>query len=178
MGRVYEMARAVAEAGFPLQLAVVAGRNEGLRRRLEATTWEVPTRVYGFVTYMAELMAAADLIVTKAGPGTISEALVVGRPILISGFVPGQEEGNVRYVVEGGAGLLADTPQKLAVALGELLAPGSDALARMSAHARLLARPDAALEIARRILATCVTTPHPPSPSSDNAFWVPRGFEG
>ncbi|MFQ6057661.1 MAG: glycosyltransferase [Anaerolineae bacterium] len=153
MGRVYDMARAVAGAGLPLQLVVVAGRNEGLRHRLEATRWEVPTRVYGFVTHMPELMAAADLIVTKAGPGTISEALVMGLPILISDFVPGQEEGNVRYVVEGGAGLLADTPQKLAAALGELLAAGSEALARMAANARRLARPEAALEIARLILA-------------------------
>lgn len=153
MGQVYEMARAVAGAGLPLQLVVVAGRNEGLRRRLEATSWEVPTRVYGFVTHMPELMAAVDLIVTKAGPGTISEALVMGLPILISDFVPGQEEGNVRYVVEGGAGLLADTPEELAAALGELLAPGNQTLARMAVNARRLAKPDAALEIARLVLS-------------------------
>jgi 1,2-diacylglycerol 3-beta-galactosyltransferase len=153
MGQVYEMARAVSGAGLPLQLVVVAGRNEGLRRQLEATSWEVPTRVCAFVTHMPELMAAADLIVTKAGPGTISEALVMGLPILISDFVPGQEEGNVRYAVEGGAGLLADTPQKLVAALEDLLAPGSRSLARMAANARRLAKPDAALEIAELILA-------------------------
>jgi 1,2-diacylglycerol 3-beta-galactosyltransferase len=153
MGQVYEMARAVAGTGLPLQLVAVAGRNEGLRRQLEATSWEVPMRVYGFVTHMPELMAAADLIVTKAGPGTISEALVMGLPILISDFVPGQEEGNVRYVVEGGAGLLADTPQKLAAALEDLLAPDSRSLACWAANARRLAKPDAALEIARQILA-------------------------
>ena len=152
MGQVFEVARAVAEARLPVQLLVVAGRNEGLRRRLEAVQWEIPTKIYGFITNMPELMHASDVIVTKAGPSTICEALVCGLPIVLSGAIPGQEEGNVGYVVEAGAGRWAPTPEEVVAALRELLAPGSEALARMKENARRLARPEAALDIARLIV--------------------------
>ena len=44
----------------------------------------------GFVTNMAEWMTASDVIVTKAGPGTIAEALICGLPIILNGFIPCQ----------------------------------------------------------------------------------------
>jgi 1,2-diacylglycerol 3-beta-galactosyltransferase len=162
MGRVYDLARAVAEARLPVQLVVIAGRNTRLRQRLERTVWGIPTTVHGFVTNMPDWMRTADVIVTKAGPGTVSEALIVGLPILLIGFVPGQEAGNVRFVVENGAGLLTDTPEKLVSTLRELtarsgdrpqqVAPGAGRLREMSERARRLARPDAATQIARLIL--------------------------
>jgi 1,2-diacylglycerol 3-beta-galactosyltransferase len=46
----------------------VAGRNEKLRTRLEAQVWNQPTTIYPLSRIYAELMAAADLLVTKAGP--------------------------------------------------------------------------------------------------------------
>jgi 1,2-diacylglycerol 3-beta-galactosyltransferase len=69
--------------------------------------------VLGFVTNMAELMSACDVIITKAGPGTIMEALICGLPMVLNAFVPCQEEGNIPYVVDnkvGGwvAGLLVE----------------------------------------------------------------------
>lgn len=56
--------------------------------------------VKGFVDNMPELMSASDAIVTKAGPGTISEALICGLPMVLNAFVPCQEEGNIPYVTE------------------------------------------------------------------------------
>jgi len=58
----------------------------------------------GFVTRMAEYMVAADVLVSKAGPGTISEAAALSLPVLLTSFLPGQEEGNVDYVIDGGFG--------------------------------------------------------------------------
>jgi 1,2-diacylglycerol 3-beta-galactosyltransferase len=152
MAKIYKLARAVAEAKLPVQLVVVAGRNLRLRQRLEQTVWEIPTSIHGFVNNMPDWMHAADVIVTKAGPSTISEALLVGLPILLYGFVPGQEAGNVHLVVENGAGLLTDTPEKLVAALRELTGPGAWRLREMGKRARELSRPAAATEIARRIL--------------------------
>ena len=56
----------------------------------------------GFVDNMEEWMAACDIVITKAGPGTIAESLIMGLPILLNGFVPCQEAGNVPYVVNNG----------------------------------------------------------------------------
>jgi 1,2-diacylglycerol 3-beta-galactosyltransferase len=151
MGDVFPIARAVAQASLDLQLVVVTGRNEKLRARLERVSWEVPTRVLGFATNMPALMHAADVFITKAGPSTISEALACGLPMLISGSLRGQEEGNTGWVVEQGAGLFTPTPEAVAMALKELLRPGNEALIRMAEKARRAAKPDAALEAARLV---------------------------
>jgi UDP-N-acetylglucosamine:LPS N-acetylglucosamine transferase len=55
----------------------------------------------GFVHNMEEWMHACDVIITKAGPGTIAESFICGLPVLLNGFIPGQEEeGNIEYVLE------------------------------------------------------------------------------
>jgi 1,2-diacylglycerol 3-beta-galactosyltransferase len=151
MGRVFAVSRAVAQAGLDLQLVIVSGRNEALKSRLESVSWEVPTTVLGFVDYMPALMHSADLLVTKAGPSTITEALTCGLPMLISGALPGQEEGNAEWAVATGAALSAPTPQELVVALRELASDRAESLACMRQKAREAARPDAALDAARLI---------------------------
>jgi hypothetical protein len=55
----------------------------------------ITVHVHGFVSAIHELMGAADAIVTKAGPGTIMEALICGLPMVLNAFVPCQEEGNI-----------------------------------------------------------------------------------
>jgi len=159
MGNVFAVARAVAQASLDLQLLIVTGRNEKLKARLDQVSWEVPTRVLGFADNVPALMHAADLIVTKAGPSTISEALVCGLPMLISGSLRGQEEGNAEWVVETGAGLLTTTPQIVVAALKKLLQPENEALSRMAQSALQAARPLAALEAARLIDDLLGTTP-------------------
>jgi 1,2-diacylglycerol 3-beta-galactosyltransferase len=105
---------------------------------------------------MPKLMGAADAIVTKAGPGTISEVLIVGLPIILSGYVPGQEDGNITYVVDNGLGTFAEEPERIAAIVQDWLRPGNPALVEMAGRARRLGRPNAAFEIAGRILDMAV----------------------
>ena len=72
MGALGEMAQAVDESLPSMQKLIVAGRNRNLQRQLQARHWAGPTHVYGFVRNMPQLMRAADVIVTKAGPSTLS----------------------------------------------------------------------------------------------------------
>jgi len=153
VGRLYEVARAIAEARLPAQMVVVAGRNEKLRRRLEAVDWEIPTRIVGFVANVSEWMAAADVLVTKAGPGILSEAFIAGLPLVLSGAIPGQEVLNVGYVVAHGAGVAETDPERIAAWLAQRLCPGDETLARMATAARRLARPEAALQVVRQVAA-------------------------
>jgi 1,2-diacylglycerol 3-beta-galactosyltransferase len=152
MGPVFEIARGIAAAGLPIQMAVVAGRNEPLRGRLLDVRWEIPTHVYGFVTNMPDLMRAADLIVTKAGPSSVVEAINAGLPIILSSALPGQEEGNVRFVVDNGAGVWAPGPKNVTAAVKDLLGRGPEKLAAAAANSRRIARPRAALDIAEEIM--------------------------
>jgi 1,2-diacylglycerol 3-beta-galactosyltransferase len=102
---------------------------------------------------MPELMRAADVIVTKAGPGTICEALACGLPIILSGYVPGQEEGNVDFVVQHDVGVLAEDGLALINALRKLVKPGSAVLRRQLENAQRIRKPEASFAIARCILS-------------------------
>jgi UDP-N-acetylglucosamine:LPS N-acetylglucosamine transferase len=70
----------------------------------EKSIGSVAVEGLGFVTRMAEYMVASDVLVSKAGPGTISEAAALSLPVLLTSFLPGQEEGNVDFVIDGGFG--------------------------------------------------------------------------
>jgi 1,2-diacylglycerol 3-beta-galactosyltransferase len=151
MGPLYQTARAIAGNVPNAQLIIVAGRNTQLRQKLEATTWEIPTQIYGFVWNMPDLMGASNILVTKAGPSTLSEAFIARLPVIISSFIPGQEEGNVRLVVEHQAGIYAPAPNEIAFLIREWLRPEDDTLKHMANNAAALARPEAALTIAQRL---------------------------
>lgn len=156
IGRIRSMAHAIGErlAGHPArpQLAIVAGRNRRLQRRLQAEDWPLPVRVLGFVEDMADWLAAADLLITKAGPGTLAEAACLGVPALITGCIDGQETGNVSWVTQHGAGSYESHPAGIASLADELLQPGNPLLGQMGARARELSRPDAAADIVQAAL--------------------------
>lgn len=151
MGPLYDIARAIDAARLPAQLAIIAGRNQQLLKKLNAVTWQMSVNVQGFVTNMPDWMRASDVIITKAGPGTIMEAIACDLPILLSGFLPGQEAGNVTFVEQSGVGVLRKTPAEIAQTLGEWLAPGNDTLKQMTIKAHTAARPRAAIDIARTL---------------------------
>ena len=151
LGRMPALARGIAHCGLPLQLVVIAGRNRGLVDRLSREPWPsgVSVEVRGFVDNMVDWMHAADLIVTKAGPGTIMEALAAGLPILLHGYLPGQEEGNLRYLIEHDLGNYAERPEAIAARVAHWLAPEqAEALLAWRRRALSAARPAAALDIA------------------------------
>ena len=159
-GPIAEIAMRMADAlagkhGSRGQLAVICGRNEALRRRLDAHGWPVPTRIRGYVSNMDQWMHAANCLVTKAGPGTIAEALVCGLPMVLSGFIPGQEEANVDYVVGGGAGLFSSHPDEIASIVAYWLSNGQGEAEAFAVKARLLGRPDATRRIVTRIASLC-----------------------
>lgn len=150
MGPLGRTAVAIDKAKLPISLAIITGKNAKLRAKLEKRTWNVPAKIYGFVREMPQYMHAADLLITKAGPGTISEALIAGLPLILHSRMAGQEEGNVTYVVEHGAGVWAPQADMVVDTLRQWLEnPGT--LAKLSANSRRLGRPLASQSIARII---------------------------
>jgi 1,2-diacylglycerol 3-beta-galactosyltransferase len=150
MGRLYETVAAVTQLPNPLSLAVVTGRNHGLRKKLEKTNWPKVVYVYGFEQRLPEMMRAATLLVTKAGPGTITEAINAGLPMVLYDRLPGQEDGNVAYVVENEVGVWAPGPGRATSAVAAYLSQPE-----RIRHAKLncleIARPNAATQIVRNV---------------------------
>jgi 1,2-diacylglycerol 3-beta-galactosyltransferase len=152
VGRLAEIVCAVSEqlsrSPQPSQIVVVCGRNKGLLRQLREREWpgSVHVQVEGFVSRMSEFMAAADCIVTKAGPGTIAEASICGLPVMLSGHLPGQETGNVKHVLAHGFGAYSRNPRVIARTVAAWLDDPA-CLELLSANARAAARPAAAHQI-------------------------------
>jgi len=151
VGHLAAQVRSLAVEAHPWQLVVVCGRNEKLRRRLAELEASTPMLVTGFVDYMPELMRACDLVVTKAGPGAIAEALATGLPLVITGFLPGQESPNVDFVVESRIGAFAPKESDLLDEV-RVMAEGGPTWREMSAKAEDMAHPYASSDIARECL--------------------------
>ncbi|CAE7493624.1 MGD1 [Symbiodinium natans] len=169
VGRLFNVAEALGQNLQDLadtggaQLVVICGKNEKVRKQLQAMQWPdaVHAHIVGFVKNMDEWMAAADVIVTKAGPGTIAEACTRKLPVMLSSYLPGQEQGNVGFVVDGGFGDFCSDPRTIARTVVGWL-QDEEALRRMSKNAGEQGRPRATLKIAQAIgqkwLATSTST--------------------
>jgi len=152
VGRLPDVARALARVGHPLVGVLVAGHDAGLRATLERLAAGSALRVFGFVPDVHRLMAAADLVVTKAGGMTLAEAMAVQVPLLFYGSLPGQERRNERFAAAAGVALVArrraDLDRLLERALGD-----PDLLEHLRAPMRARRRPAATRAIVDLVLA-------------------------
>jgi 1,2-diacylglycerol 3-beta-galactosyltransferase len=147
MGPLAKTAQAIDTCGLDLGLIIVCGRNQRLKASLDECEWENPTRVYGFTRDMPDFMRASDFIVTKAGPGTIAEALNAELPIILYSKLPGQEDGNVTFVEEEGAGVWAPNPQEVVRTLTRWVSRPAERQ-RVIENCRRSGKPEAARRIA------------------------------
>jgi processive 1,2-diacylglycerol beta-glucosyltransferase len=150
MGPVGAILAQLDKVKRPFQTMVVTGHNEELRRELAAQDRKHPTHVLGFVTNMHELMAVADLIITKPGGLTSSEALALGKPLFILNPIPGQEAANSDFLLEHGAAAKANRVEDLPYRIEQLL--GTKKLAEMARAARALGRPNAARDVCAEVI--------------------------
>src|SRR5207237_9860163 len=96
----------------------LCGRDRALMMRLRMLATRYPNlRILPFVRVVPELMCVSDILISKAGGLTTSEALAMELPILIFNPIPGQDFANRDYLVEQGAAVAADTRRQLGGAL-------------------------------------------------------------
>jgi processive 1,2-diacylglycerol beta-glucosyltransferase len=151
--RVRAIAQGILASDVCGTLALVAGRNEALADALDDFS-EGPTmrlQVLGFIDYVDDLVAASDIVISKAGGLIVSETLARGTPMLLIDPIPGQEEWNADYVVSAGAGVQLRMAESIPGALQQLLTH-RDRLATLRASAQEAGRPRAALDIAEQVL--------------------------
>lgn len=157
-GNLRTIVLALAQTYPQLQFLVVTGKNAPLRQALQAL--HLPNvHVFGFVNNMEVLMAASDLIVTKAGPGTLMEALVMRRPVIVTEAVGMQEQGNIDYVLNHEIGLFCPTVERMIPAVAEFLQP--EVYAATVQRLKNEVTRDGAAEIAQIVLEQLELAPPP-----------------
>jgi processive 1,2-diacylglycerol beta-glucosyltransferase len=150
MGPVAKILGELNKVATPVQLVVVCGRNEELRRELAVMDRRHPTHVLGFASNMHELMAVSDLVISKPGGLTSSEALAMGRPMFVIDPIPGQEAANSDFLLEHGAAAKVNRVEDLPFRIEKLI--GSKKLNAMAEESRRLGRPQAAQAVCREVL--------------------------
>jgi 1,2-diacylglycerol 3-beta-galactosyltransferase len=142
------IARLLDRSGLPLQVVAVSGGDVETDEELKNSHWKGVVKTYGLVHNMPDLMRASDFIVCKAGGLIVTESLACGLPLILHEALPGQEVGNVRYVVDNGAGTWSPGPiGALTTAYAWLTGDGT-ALEKCRKAAKHLGKPRAAYEIA------------------------------
>src|SRR5229473_5932955 len=155
IGPVEQLVKDLLALQRPWQIAAIAGKSEKTRKRLEELAKEAGKLTsgsprlcpVGFTTEMDKYMAAADLMVGKAGGLTTSEALARALPMALIEPIPGQEERNADHLLEAGAAIRCNNLPAAAWKIAALL-DDSARLKRMREAARSLGRPGAATAIA------------------------------
>ncbi len=155
IGPVEQLVKDLLALQRPWQIVAIAGKSEKTRKRLEEIAREAGKLqsgsprlcAVGFTTDMDKYMAAADVMVGKAGGLTTSEALARALPMALIEPIPGQEERNADHLLEAGAAIRCNNLPAAAWKIAALLDdPGR--FARMRDAARGLGKPGAAARIA------------------------------
>jgi len=157
-GKLLPTTLGLAKAGLDYHLVVVTGRNAALKAKLQELAPSLPTpmTVLGFRNDVPELMRAADLLVTKAGPGTIAEASVAEVPVVVYDYVPGQERGNLDYVRTNGIGVVALTTAEVVQSVKRIVY-SQERLAKMRAQQTAVAPRGSSRRIAELIGGIAIT---------------------
>jgi len=157
-GKLLPTTMGLAKAGLDYHLVVVTGRNAALKAKLEELAPSLPTpmTVLGFRNDVPELMRAADLLITKAGPGTIAEASVAEVPVVVYDYVPGQERGNLDYVRTNGIGVVALSTAEVVQSVKRIVY-NQERLAKMRAQQNVVAPRGSSRRIAELIAGCAIT---------------------
>ena len=147
LGSIEETLQDLNNVELPLKIIVVAGQNQNLLTRLKSLQKKIchETEILGYVENIGELMAESDLLITKPGALTMSEAFAAGLPMILHAPIPGPESQNANYAVTNGAAISAGNLKISAIV--EKIFKNPSQLSKMKICAKNLSKVNAAAEI-------------------------------
>jgi processive 1,2-diacylglycerol beta-glucosyltransferase len=153
IGPLEMMLRGLEDVRHKISAIVLIGKNARREKRLRswASRLSFPIQVRGFEENVYDFMHAADILLTKPGGLTISEALVARVPTVLVKPLGGQEERNTRHFLKARAALRANTQAGVTRAVEGLLEAKPHDLERLLGRADELRRPEAAADVAHMV---------------------------
>ena len=150
LGSIEETLSELENISVPLKIFVVAGQNEKLLSRLKNFKSKHEIEIFGYVENICELMKNSDLLITKPGALTMTEAFAAGLPMILHAPIPGPEAKNAEYAIKNDAAISAD--KKISEVIKKFL-ENPARLSEMSLNAKKLSKVNAALEIVDKIFS-------------------------
>lgn len=136
---------------FNCRVKIVTGRNKILKRRLERTLYErfgtERVEVFGFTDNIQELMLSSDLAITRGSPNVMMEVVACNVPLIVTGNLPGQEEGNPGYLLKHNLGVVCKDTRRLKSTVRELLINNASKLKQIQKSQKKFLNPNVATEI-------------------------------
>ena len=160
---------------FNCKVKIITGRNKILKRRLERTLYDrfgtERVEIYGFTENVQDLMLSSDLAITRGSPNTMMEVVACNVPLIVTGNLPGQEEGNPGYIIKHNLGVVCKDTRRLKSVIKELLVNNGSKLKQIKKSQKKFLNPNVAKEIVDFILS--IESPEEINIPDDNAakFW-------
>mgnify|MGYP002621478944 CR=1 FL=1 len=148
LGSIEETLSELENLSARIKIFVVAGQNEKLLSRLKNFKSKHEIKILGYVENICELMCESDLLITKPGALTMTEAFAVGLPMILHAPIPGPESKNAEYAINHGAAISADNILETV----ESFIKNPARLAEMSLCAKNLSKKNSTAEIIRLLL--------------------------
>jgi len=117
------IARKLEAARLKTQLIFVCGHNDRLREHIESMKLSYPFHCVGFTPKIPYFMQLADFFIGKPGPGCISEALVMGLPVIVerNAWTMVQERFNTDWIAQNRLGIVLPSFRQIACAVSTML---------------------------------------------------------
>lgn len=154
VGNMCKIAEALLN-NFNCNVQIVAGRNVVLKERLEkylVARYGKKVRIYGFKEDIQDLMLSSDIAFTRGSPNVMMEAVSCNIPLVITGVLPGQEEGNPEFAEKYNLGVVCKEFYEIPNVIKELLANHSEKLNYIRKAQKNLSNPQIADDIVKFIL--------------------------
>lgn len=166
LGSIEEVLETTDKIDRPLQLIVVAGKNQSLKYELENRIYNPKhnVKVLGFCNNVHELMECSHLLVSKAGGLTMTEAITKELPVLVFDPIPGQEVKNAQYFSDIGAAMYLKDLDELKDGIEELLYENPQKREKMVKCCAVIRKPNAAEDVSRFIFRKIDNEPYRKAP--------------
>ncbi|CEJ75383.1 glycosyl transferase family protein [[Clostridium] sordellii] len=124
-GNIKETLEELININRDFQILVITGKNESLKEKLDKKlklhNLDKKVKVLGFTNKMNDILASIDVLVTKPGGLTTTEALLKDVPMIVPYYIPGQEEENLDFLCNCGSALRTTKKYSLSVLLKVLI---------------------------------------------------------
>lgn len=155
VGNMSKIAETLLE-NFNCTVKIIAGRNAKLRKKLEQSLGKKygdKVQIYGFTKNIQDLMLSSDIAFTRGSPNVMMEAISCNVPLIITGSLPGQEEGNPEFAQKYNLGIVCNEVENVNVIIESLLKNNGQGLSEMKTSQRNYIKSNSAKDIANFIMS-------------------------